>query len=130
MASATYKGVVLRHWTLGLWELCERWGWRNEKGRVKDMAARAMLLKLERLDNFQLPPRQSPGHPNRRGYDIPDQMEMLLRICQFCRYIGQKHTKMYLRLAVKAVIFWRGIYIMLLCKHLNIFIKSWHGVCM
>ena len=56
-------------------ELCERWGWRNAKGRVKDMAARTMLLKLERLGQIQLPPRQSPGRPNRSGYDIADQMD-------------------------------------------------------
>jgi hypothetical protein len=28
-------------------ELCERWAWRNGKGRLKDMAARTLLLKLE-----------------------------------------------------------------------------------
>ncbi len=29
-------------------ELCEQWAWRNGKGRLKDMAARTLLLKLER----------------------------------------------------------------------------------
>ena len=29
-------------------ELCRRWNWRNEAGRLKDMACRTLLLKLER----------------------------------------------------------------------------------
>ena len=29
-------------------ELCLRWNWRNAQGRIKDMAARTLLLKLER----------------------------------------------------------------------------------
>ena len=29
-------------------ELCRRWDWRNAQGRPKDMAARTLLLKLER----------------------------------------------------------------------------------
>ena len=28
-------------------ELCEAWNWRNGAGRLKDMAARSLLLKLE-----------------------------------------------------------------------------------
>jgi hypothetical protein len=56
-------------------ELCERWDWRNGKGCVKDMAARTMLLKLERLGRIQLPARQRPGRPNGSGYDIPDEMD-------------------------------------------------------
>ena len=42
-------------------ELCERWAWRNAQGRPKDMAARALLLKLERGGHIQLPPRQRPS---------------------------------------------------------------------
>ena len=48
-------------------ELCERWGWRNEKGRLKDMACRTLLLKLERRGEIGLPPREA-GRPNERGY--------------------------------------------------------------
>jgi len=48
-------------------ELCERWDWRNEKGRLKDMACRTLLLKLERMGEIRLPPRQG-GRPNQRGY--------------------------------------------------------------
>ena len=55
-------------------EVCERWDWRNGKGRLKDMAARTLLLKLERLGAIQLPPRQKPGRPNHRGLAIPDEI--------------------------------------------------------
>ena len=48
-------------------DLCERWGWRNAKGRLKDMACRTLLLKLERMGQIQLPPRQA-GRPNERGF--------------------------------------------------------------
>jgi hypothetical protein len=55
-------------------ELCERWDWRNGKGRLKDMAARTLLLKLERLGHIRMPPRQRPGRPNRRGLAIAESM--------------------------------------------------------
>ncbi|MDA0321690.1 MAG: DUF4338 domain-containing protein [Verrucomicrobia bacterium] len=54
-------------------ELCERWDWRNEKGRLKDMAARTLLLKLERLKEIRLPTRQraSPNaHRNRQITEV------------------------------------------------------------
>lgn len=35
--------------------LAERWDWRNEAGRLKDMAARTLLLKLERRGLIDLP---------------------------------------------------------------------------
>ena len=41
-------------------ELCRRWDWRNAQGRLKDMAARTLLLKLERAGHIRLPPRQRP----------------------------------------------------------------------
>lgn len=44
-------------------ELCERWNWRNAAGRLKDMACRALLLKLELRGQIQLPARQRPS-PN------------------------------------------------------------------
>ena len=50
-------------------ELCERWAWRNARGRLKDMAARTLLLKLERAGHIRLPARRnaSPnGHRNRQ----------------------------------------------------------------
>lgn len=42
-------------------ELCRRWNWRNTQGRPKDMAARTLLLKLERGGHIRLPPRQRPS---------------------------------------------------------------------
>jgi len=49
-------------------ELCVRWDWRNAQGRLKDMAARTLLLKLEQAGLVRLPARQAPapnGHRNR-----------------------------------------------------------------
>ena len=50
-------------------ELCHMWNWRNATGQIKDMAARAMMLKLDKLGYIKLPPRrQQPTnrmHTNR-----------------------------------------------------------------
>jgi hypothetical protein len=40
-------------------ELCLAWDWRNGAGRLKDMAARSLLLKLEARGQIRLPPRRS-----------------------------------------------------------------------
>jgi len=40
-------------------ELCRRWDWRNHRGRFKDMAARTLLLKLERAGHLRLPRRRT-----------------------------------------------------------------------
>jgi len=50
-------------------ELCALWNWRNAQGRAKDMAARTLLLKLERTGHVQLPARRRPspnGYRNRQ----------------------------------------------------------------
>jgi len=39
-------------------ELCERWCWRDGRGRLKDFAARSLLLKLEAQGHLRLPPLQ------------------------------------------------------------------------
>lgn len=39
--------------------LCQLWNWRNGLGRLKDMAARTLLLKLEARGLIALPPSQS-----------------------------------------------------------------------
>jgi hypothetical protein len=39
-------------------ELCEVWQWRDERGRLKDFAARSLLLKLEAQGLIELPPLQ------------------------------------------------------------------------
>jgi hypothetical protein len=38
-------------------ELCALWNWRNGTGRLKDMACRTLLLKLEARGYIRLPPR-------------------------------------------------------------------------
>jgi hypothetical protein len=40
-------------------ELCAAWNWRNGAGRLKDMACRSLLLKLEAQGQIQLPPRRT-----------------------------------------------------------------------
>ena len=54
-------------------ELCDRWSWHNAKGHRKDMAARTLLLKLERAGLIRLPPRRGgPSAPNKnRNRAIP-----------------------------------------------------------
>jgi hypothetical protein len=40
-------------------ELCTAWNWRNAAGRLKDMACRSLLLKLEARGQIRLPPRRT-----------------------------------------------------------------------
>lgn len=42
-------------------ELCLIWNWRTASGRLKDMACRTLLLKLERFGHICLPPRKRPS---------------------------------------------------------------------
>src|ERR1700746_258432 len=39
-------------------ELCEHWCWRDLRGRLKDFAARSLLLKLEAQGYLRLPALQ------------------------------------------------------------------------
>jgi len=53
-------------------ELCRRWDWRNAQGRLKDMAARTLLLKLERAGHEPAKANGRAtiaglGHPRGRG---------------------------------------------------------------
>ena len=50
-------------------ELCRCWNWRNAQGRIKDMAARTLLLKLHRSAIIELPPSQ---HSKPRRYQPHD----------------------------------------------------------
>ena len=52
-------------------ELCRLWDWRNAQGRLKDMAARTLLLKLERSGYIQLPARQRPSSNGFRNRITP-----------------------------------------------------------
>lgn len=49
-------------------ELCAWWGWCNAAGRLKDMACRSLLLKLEARGFITLPPRQRPSVNARRNH--------------------------------------------------------------
>ena len=51
-------------------ELCAIWNWRNDSGRIKDMAARTLLLKLEQRKLITLPPRQGAAHNAERNRSI------------------------------------------------------------
>ena len=55
-------------------ELCALWGWRNHAGRLKDMAARSLLLQLEARGQIRLPPRRTAsvnGARNRTLAPVP-----------------------------------------------------------
>jgi len=52
-------------------ELCRRWDWRNGQGRFKDMAARSLLLKLERAGLIRLPKRRCPSNNEFRNRNLP-----------------------------------------------------------
>ena len=56
---ATIRDLIVTHadWhrTRLSQELCRRWDWVNEQGRLKDIAARALLRKLDGLELIELP---------------------------------------------------------------------------
>jgi len=52
-------------------EICRRWEWRNAQGRLKDMAARTLLLKLERSGHIRLPQRRGPSPNGLRNRRVP-----------------------------------------------------------
>lgn len=55
------KDMIDQHRALGRSQiarlLCEAWDWRQPSGRLKDMACRDLLLRLEERSFIQLPPR-------------------------------------------------------------------------
>ena len=54
-------------------ELCALWDWRNGAGRIKDMAARTLLLKLERRGYIELPARPRPSTNHLRNRVLPEE---------------------------------------------------------
>ncbi|MBN1570689.1 MAG: DUF4338 domain-containing protein [Acidobacteria bacterium] len=57
--------------------IAQEWDWRNGSGRLKDMAARTLLLKLEFRGLIQLPPRRrkpsnrmAEGRVSRQDWDM------------------------------------------------------------
>jgi hypothetical protein len=69
-------------------ELCARWQWRNQAGRAKDMAARTLLVKLEKLGHVQLPARRQEPVNRMRQTRTPvwswDQSPCVSRVREFC----------------------------------------------
>ena len=57
-------------------ELAERWAWRTARGQLKDMAARTLLLKLERRGLIVLPPCRRAS-PNRMRHKRPPAADLL-----------------------------------------------------
>jgi len=100
-------------------ELCERWGWLDGRGRLKDFAARSFLLKLEAQGQLGLPalqvqkrraPRPAPRLPHwqqpetweaRLGQIRPVQLELIsagsAAALRWAFYLDQYH---YLKLRV------------------------------
>ena len=61
-------------------ELCAAWNWRNDAGRLKDMACRSLLLKLEARGQIRLPPRRTAsvnGLRNRHAPPLPPAPEVI-----------------------------------------------------
>ena len=64
-------------------ELCQRWQWRTAQGRLKDFAARSLLLKLEARGLLGLPPlreqyqtrRWDSGPPSEEPLGAPASIE-------------------------------------------------------
>lgn len=56
--------------------IAQQWDWRNEIGRLKDMAARTMLLKLERRGLIKLPARRWSGNTNHKARRVDPATEL------------------------------------------------------
>lgn len=69
------RGLMVEHRDWGRTrlseELCRLWNWRNGQGRIKDMAARTLLLKLERRGFIELPARRRPSSKHFRNRCVP-----------------------------------------------------------
>lgn len=68
-------------------ELCTIWDWHNAVGQPKDMAARTLLLKLERAGLIKLPARQAPSCNAQRNRYIPEPVTPGEPICGALREI-------------------------------------------
>jgi hypothetical protein len=73
-AIAFIRGVVARHYEKGrsyiARAICEAWSWRQPNGKLKEYAARDMLLRLEERGLICLPPRlRSKNNASVKAYD-------------------------------------------------------------
>ncbi len=75
---AFIRGLIAEHPDWGRTrlsqELCRCWNWRNARGQIKDMAARTLLLKIERRGLIDLPARQRPSTNHLRNRDLPEEL--------------------------------------------------------
>ncbi len=86
-------------------ELCERWDWRNPKGQLRDMACRNLLLRLERLGDIVLPPRQrkstnsyrncSPVWVPHQTNRVEDRLGTLLPLQVSCPNPGSEQDRLF-----------------------------------
>ncbi len=53
--------------------LCVEWNWRNASGRLKDMAARSLLVKLHARGLVELPPRRQTPSNRMLSRNLPRQ---------------------------------------------------------
>jgi hypothetical protein len=74
--------LIAAHPQWGRWHLsihiAQGWNWRNGVGQLKDMAARSLLLKLERRGLLRLPPRKRPGTGNHGARQVAPELELQL----------------------------------------------------
>jgi hypothetical protein len=56
-------------------ELCLKWDWKDQRGRIKDFAARSFLLKLEGRGEICLPPLREAFRRTRRKPSQPEGWE-------------------------------------------------------
>ena len=60
-------------------ELCQRWQWRTAQGRLKDFAARSLLVKLEARGLLRLPPLRQ--NYRTRRWELAPILEEAPRVC-------------------------------------------------
>lgn len=77
---AQVRHLLVTHADWSRWRLSRRlaqlWDWRTTAGQLKDMAARTLLLKLERRGLIALPPRRRAS-PNRMRHKRPPPVALL-----------------------------------------------------
>ena len=72
---ALIQCIVSEHWHKGRTQiskiLCQKWGWYQPNGLLKDMACREILLTLYRKGLIGLPPGKHDGRNLKRNRSIP-----------------------------------------------------------
>ena len=69
------QGLLVEHPEWGRTRLsearCRQWNWRNAQDRPKEMAARTLLLQVERSGHLRPSPRQRPSSNGLRHRRVP-----------------------------------------------------------